>query len=194
MHKLETIVERVIFGSRWLMAPFYLGLVVALVMLLVKFTQELVHEIPLVFALKEHEMILVVLSLIDMSLAGNLLLMVIFAGYENFVSKIGAARESEDRPDWMGTVDFGGLKLKLIASVVAISGIHLLKSFMQITQKPFDERQLMWLVIVHLTFVTSGVLLAWMDRVEGVHQGAKKRGGLFTRPVDIDTKHRGGDH
>jgi uncharacterized protein (TIGR00645 family) len=193
MKHIENFVEQLIFKARWLMAPFYLGLVVTLLLLMIKFVQELVHEIPLVFKLKEYEMILVVLSLIDLSLAGNLLLMVIFAGYENFVSKIGSARESEDRPEWMGTVDFGGLKLKLIASIVAISGIHLLKSFMQITQKPLDERQLMWLVIVHLTFVLSGVLLAWMDRIEGVHHGAKKRGGLFTRPADIDPKHRG-DH
>jgi uncharacterized protein (TIGR00645 family) len=186
--KIESLLELTIFRSRWLMAPFYLGLVVTLLLLMVKFVQELLHEIPRILQVKEYEIILAVLSLIDLSLAGNLLLIVIFAGYENFVSKIDSARESEDRPDWMGTVDFGGLKLKLIASIVAISGIHLLKSFMKIGEQPFDERQLLWLVIIHLTFVTSGVLLAWMDRIEGVHHGARKRGGLFTRPADIDPR------
>jgi len=102
------------------------------------------------------------LSLIDLSLAGNLVLMVIFSGYENFVSKIDIASH-EDRPDWMGTVDFSGLKLKLIASIVAISGIHLLKSFMAIDS--INKENLMWLLILHGTFVASGVLLAVMDYV-----------------------------
>jgi uncharacterized protein (TIGR00645 family) len=102
------------------------------------------------------------LTLIDLSLAGNLVLMVIFSGYENFVSKIDVASH-KDRPDWMGTVDFSGLKLKLIASIVAISGIHLLKSFMSIDE--MDKGNLMWLLVLHGTFVLSGVLLALMDYI-----------------------------
>ena len=102
------------------------------------------------------------LTLIDLSLAGNLVLMVIFSGYENFVSKIDVASH-KDRPDWMGTVDFSGLKLKLIASIVAISGIHLLKSFMSI--EDMNKDNLMWLLILHGTFVVSGVLLALMDYI-----------------------------
>jgi uncharacterized protein (TIGR00645 family) len=110
------------------------------------------------------QVILVILTLIDLSLAGNLLLIVLFSGYENFVSKLDI-EDTTDRPPWMGTVDFSGLKMKLIASIVAISGIHLLKRFMEIgeTETPLDEPQLMWLVIIHLTFVGSGVLLALMD-------------------------------
>ncbi len=176
LKKFETGLEKVIFQSRWLMAPFYLGLSIALVLLMITFVRELAHEIPGVISgvkvvegktvpVKESDVILLVLTLIDMSLAGNLLLTVIFAGYENFVSKIESAQESKDRPDWMGTVDFGGLKLKLVASIVAISGIHLLKSFMKITDKAVDERQMFWLVVTHLTFVTSGLLLALMDRM-----------------------------
>jgi uncharacterized protein (TIGR00645 family) len=157
---MERSLERFIFASRWLMAPFYVGLVAALFALMVKFLQELVHLLPLVLELKDSQVILAVLTLVDLSLAGNLLLMVIFSGYENFVSKIDVG-EHKDRPEWMGKVDFGGLKLKLIASIVAISGIHLLKSFMDIDN--VDKADLMWLVVVHMAFVVSGVMLALMD-------------------------------
>ena len=157
---MERPLERFIFGSRWLMAPFYVGLIGALGALMVKFVQELLHLLPDVLELKDGEVILGVLTLVDLSLAGNLLLMVIFSGYENFVSKIDVG-DHRDRPDWMGKVDFGGLKLKLIASIVAISGIHLLKSFMNVENVSRDD--LLWLVILHMAFVTSGVLLALMD-------------------------------
>jgi uncharacterized protein (TIGR00645 family) len=160
--RVEHGLERFIFSSRWLMAPFYVGLIASLVLLLVKFVQELLHIIPNILSLKESEVILAVLTLVDLSLAGNLLLMVIFAGYENFVSKIDTG-DSEDRPEWMGKVDFSGLKLKLVASIVAISGIHLLKSFMNIHQVPKDD--LAWLVGIHMAFVVSGVLLALMDKL-----------------------------
>ncbi len=159
---MEHKLERFMFASRWVMAPFYLGLIVSLVLLLVKFTQELFHIAPHVLEMSESETILGILSLIDLSLAGNLLLIVIFSGYENFVSKIHVG-DHEDKPDWMGKVDFSGLKLKLIASIVAISGIQLLKSFMNIKNTP--ENELMWMVIVHLTFVVSGVMLAVMDLI-----------------------------
>ena len=160
--RFESPLERVIFGSRWLMAPFYLGLIGSLAVLMFKFIQELIHFFPLAMSADESQVILWVLALIDLSLAGNLVLMVIFSGYENFVSKIDVASH-KDRPDWMGTVDFSGLKLKLIASIVAISGIHLLKSFMAINE--IDKDNLMWLLIMHGTFVLSGVFLALMDYI-----------------------------
>ncbi len=163
---LETRFERGLFASRWLMAPMYLGLVVALGMLVIVFARELIYYAPRVFVMDAEEAILVVLTLIDLSLAGNLLLIVLFSGYENFVSKLDIA-DTVDRPSWMGTVDFSGLKMKLIASIVAISGIHLLKRFMEIgeadAEAPFSEAHLYWLVVIHLTFVVSGVLLALMD-------------------------------
>ncbi|RTR20675.1 TIGR00645 family protein [Azospirillum griseum] len=168
---IERRFEQVIFASRWLLAPFYLGLVIALGLLLIKFLQEVLHIAPHVLDMAEKDVLLAVLTLIDLSLAGNLLLMVIFSGYENFVSKIDVA-DHEDRPDWMGKVDFGGLKLKLIASIVAISGIHLLKSFMNLAN--VTQNELMWLVIIHMTFVVSGVLLALMDRLEGHRHGPAK--------------------
>jgi uncharacterized protein (TIGR00645 family) len=164
---MENLLEKTIFGSRWLMAPFYLGLAFSLVLLLIKFLQELAHVTPSVLTMSESEVVLSILSLIDLSLAGNLLLLVIFSGYENFVSKIDVA-DHKDRPEWMGKVDFSGLKLKLLASIVAISAIQLLRAFMNI--QSMDQVQLAWLVGIHMAFVVSGVLLAWMDRMtESTH-------------------------
>lgn len=168
MKRIEHALEVFIFQSRWLMAPFYVGLVVSLGLLMVKFAQELFHFIPHVLDWDESETILAVLTLIDLSLAGNLLLMVIFSGYENFVSKINVG-DHEDKPEWMGKVDFSGLKLKLIASIVAISGIHLLKSFMNIQNA--DKENLMWMLIVHVTFIFSGMLLAAMDYIVSKSEG-----------------------
>jgi uncharacterized protein (TIGR00645 family) len=152
---LESRFEQGLFASRWLMAPMYLGLVVALAMLTMSMSAE--------------EMILAVLTLIDLTLAANLLLIVLFSGYENFVSKFDFDAGA-DRPDWMGKVDFSGLKMKLIASIVAISGIHLLKKFMEIrdidTAVSFGESEMYWLVVIHLTFVVSGVLMALMDYLQ----------------------------
>ena len=108
-------------------------------------------------------MLLFVLRLVDMALIGNLVLMIIFAGYENFVSKIDVARESEDKPAWMGKVDFSGLKLKLVASIVAISGINLLEAFMDI--KNHSDTEIKWQIIIHLVFIVSGVMLALMDYI-----------------------------
>jgi uncharacterized protein (TIGR00645 family) len=162
--KIETTLEFVLFNSRWLLAPFYAGLVVSLVMLLVAFIGELVHVIPGLLHASPEEIILAVLALIDLSLAGNLVVIVMFSGYENFVSRIDTS-EHEYRPNWMGTLDFSGLKMKLIGSIVAISAISLLRAFMSLTEKgvPLDEPRIRWLVILHLTFIVSGVLFAAMD-------------------------------
>lgn len=171
-NSLERILENGLFFSRWLMAPVYVGLALALAGLVIVFARELIHEGAHIMTMDPEKAILAVLSLIDLSLAGNLLLIVIFSGYENFVSRIDKA-DMEDRPEWMGTVDFSALKLKLVASIVAISGIALLKSFLELGDgMEFDavaRDKLMWQVIVHLTFVVSGVLLALMDWLTG-HQ------------------------
>ena len=163
---VEEAFERGLFTSRWLMAPMYLGLVVSLAMLSFIFCRELVYYMPQILTMSSDKAILVALTLIDLSLAGNLLLIVLFSGYENFVSKLDLG-ENEDRPAWMGTVDFQGLKMKLVASIVAISAIHLLKRFMEIGTEKADEifgnQEFFWLVIIHMSFVLSGVLLALMD-------------------------------
>ena len=164
----ERYFESFLFASRWLMAPFYVGLVAALVALIIVFVRDLVAELAVLGALDETHIIVWALSLIDLSLAANLLVMVIFAGYENFVSKMDIG-DHPDRPSWMGKVDFSGMKLKLIASIVAISAIHLLRAFMEV--ESVDERSLRWKVILHLVFVVSGVLLALTDWIS--EQGAR---------------------
>lgn len=163
-NSVERVFEKVLFASRWLMAPMYLGLVLALGLLSVVFVRELALYLPQALDMKGEDAILVVLTLIDLTLAGNLLLIVLFSGYENFVSKFDFDTGT-DRPDWMGKVDFSGLKMKLIASIVAISAIDLLKWFMSIEEMTDAEmdRRFFWLVVIHLTFVSSGVLMALMD-------------------------------
>jgi len=163
-HWFERSLESSIFRARWLVAPFYIGLVLALVMLLVVFERELIKTVPVMFTLNPESVILEVLTMIDLSLASNLVIIVIFSGYENFVSKIDTGG-SEDRPSWMGTLDFSGLKMKLIGSIVAISVISLLRAFMTLTElnAPIDTPRLEWLVGLHLTFLASGVMFALMD-------------------------------
>ena len=158
---VEHVLEVVLFGSRWLLAPLYLGMVVALGVILVKFFQKLWDLVVGTITDDIDEVMLGVLSLLDLALLGNLVLIVILAGYENFVSKIVAARTSEDRPHWMGHVDFSGLKMKLIGSIVAISAIGLLQDFTNAASIAHED--LMWRVILHLAFVVSGVLFALMD-------------------------------
>ena len=162
LKNLEHILEKVMFASRWLMAPFYLGLIICLIVLLITFCSELIHFFTGGMTFEETEIILFALTLIDLSFTGNLLLIVIFSGYENFVSKIDVANH-EDKPSWMGTVDFSGLKLKLISSIVAISGIHLLKLFFNLNN--YTKEQITLFIAVHLTFVFRGVILAYMDYI-----------------------------
>jgi uncharacterized protein (TIGR00645 family) len=165
---IERALEGGIFAARWIMAPFYIGLCIALAAMMIVFVRELAHYMPQIFSMTTEDAILMALSLIDLSLSGNLMIIVIFSGYENFVSKIDTGAHI-DRPSWMGSVDFSGLKIKLIASIVAISGIALLKAFLGLTtgHTETDVAKLMWLVLIHLTFVISGVLLALMDWLTG---------------------------
>ena len=168
-NRIETGIESTLFKSRWVLAPFYLGMIAALVMLLFAFFGLLIHALPDALQLRHvrsEQVILVTLELIDLSLAGNLVVIVIFSGYENFVSKINT-QNADDRPDWMGTLDFSGLKMKLIGSIVAISAIQLLRIFMSLTDinVPLDVERLRLMVILHVVFVGSGVLFAIMDWV-----------------------------
>ncbi len=162
MKSFEHRLERFMFASRWLLAPFYVGLVGAIAILLFKFIKELVMLLPQVATLDGGQIMVSVLTLVDVALVANLLLIIVFAGYENFVSKINT-QDSEDRPEWMGHVTFSDLKIKLIGSIVAISGIELLKAFVNVDS--YSDKQLAWKVGLHLTFVFSGVLFALMDRL-----------------------------
>ena len=180
MRSLERMLESGIFASRWLLAPFYVGLVVCLGLLLLHFLVKLAGFFPAVPRAKESEVILGVLSLVDIAFTANLVLIVIFSGYENFVSKFDTA--TRDRPDWMTKVDFSGLKQKLMTSIVAISAIQVLKAFLNIDEHGGDTTKLAWLVGIHLTFVTSMLMLAvsdWLDedvKTKEHLDGAKPKG------------------
>jgi uncharacterized protein (TIGR00645 family) len=158
---VERIVERLLFACRWLLAPMYLGLSLALLALGVKFFQEAVHSLSHILTMAETDLVLTVLSLIDIVLVGSLIVMVMLSGYENFVSRIDSG--SEDSPAWLGKLDSGTLKLKVAASIVAISSIHLLRIFMNADDTPNDK--IVWYVVLHLTFVVSAVLLGVLDRL-----------------------------
>jgi uncharacterized protein (TIGR00645 family) len=167
---IERLIERILFMSRWMLAPLYLGLVVSLVVLVITFFKKLYAFALKAFESSEAEVIVGVLSLIDLTLAGGLILIVVFSGYENFVSRI-ETNNHPDWPEWMGKVDFAGLKLKLLSSIVAISAIQVLKGFMDVSKT--SDRELMWLVVIHLVFVVSGIFLALTDRIEVLSKKGK---------------------
>jgi len=162
MKNLEITIEKTMYRSRWLLAPIYLGLSLALVALAIKFFQEIFHMLPLILHMKEADMVLVVLSLIDMAMVGGLIVMVMMSGYENFVSQLDIA-ESDEKLSWLGTMDTSSLKMKIAASIVAISSIHLLKIFMNAQNIANDK--LLWYVVIHLTFVLSAFAMGALDLI-----------------------------
>jgi uncharacterized protein (TIGR00645 family) len=159
---MERLIESLMLKSRWLLAPIYLGLSLAMIALMVKFFQEVVHLFLHIFSSSEAEVVLVVLSLIDISLVGGLLVMVMMSGYENFVSELDASNEGE-KLSWLGKMDASSLKMKVAASIVAISSIHLLRVFMNIDN--VNQDLMKWYVIVHLTFVVSAFAMGALDRI-----------------------------
>ncbi len=167
---ISSTIEKMIFWSRWLLTPLYVGLIGVLVLLAVRFVftfWTLLTHMDINHMEDSHTFVLDLLALLDLVLLGNLILIVLFAGYENFVSKIETAVDSVDRPHWMGTIDFSGLKIKLIGSLVAISVIELLKDFIELSSAMHGEKvdytPVFWRIAIHLTFVLSGVLFAVMD-------------------------------
>ncbi|MFO1503982.1 MAG: TIGR00645 family protein [Steroidobacteraceae bacterium] len=169
---MERTIERLFFASRWLIAPVYLGLSLALVVLGIKFFEELFHALMHVNALSEADVVLSLLALVDLALVAGLIVMVMFSGYENFVSKIDL-QSGSDTLGWLGKLDAGSLKLKVAASIVAISSIHLLRKFMEADK--VENESLMWYVIIHLTFVVSAVMMGVLDRLTAAsHRHAKE--------------------
>jgi uncharacterized protein (TIGR00645 family) len=162
MKKTEQFFESLMFKSRWLLAPFFFGLIIAIVALLAKFGKQLFALILAIVGAGEHDIILSALTLIDTALIASLLLIIAFGGYENFVSKIGVG-DHEDRPVWMGKVGFSDLKIKLMGAMVAISAVELLKAF--INADKMTNTQLGWRAGIHIVFVVSGVLFAVTDRI-----------------------------
>ncbi|ORU90812.1 MAG: hypothetical protein A6F71_07630 [Cycloclasticus sp. symbiont of Poecilosclerida sp. M] len=159
---MEATIEKLLYGARWVLAPLYLGLSLALALLTIKFFQEVLHFFPLILSTTESDLVLVILSLVDMSLVGGLVVMVMLSGYENFVSRIDID-EGDEKLSWLGKLDAGSLKQKVAASIVAISSIHLLQNFMNAAE--VENEKLMWYVIIHLTFVISAIGMAWVDKM-----------------------------
>ncbi len=168
MKLIETMLERTILLSRWLLAPLYLALIALLILFTVKAFQEVIHLYAIITTATEVDLVLSVLALIDLTLVANLLVMVILSSYETFVSSLDTTGDQE-KPSWLGKIDAATIKVKLAVSIVAISSIHLLKAFM--TAPPHDvnapvwNSQLFWLVVIHLTFVISALLMAVVDRI-----------------------------
>ncbi|MDR2926338.1 MAG: TIGR00645 family protein [Azoarcus sp.] len=171
MNRLEARFEHFLFASRWVMAPVYFGLVLAMLALLVKFGKEVVALFAGLASASGGELIIGVLSLVDVALIMNLMIIIVFSGYENFVSRMGDLHDHEDRPDWMGHIGFSDLKIKLIGSMVAISGIELLKAFMHVSQgdTSIGNSYLAWMIGIHVTFLFSGLFYALMDRLATKH-------------------------
>ena len=159
MKRIEILVENIILASRWLLVVFYLGLAVALAIYALSFGVKLLDLITKVTVLDETDTILKMLGLIDAALVASLVVMVIISGYENFVSRFDQA----DEVHWLGTIDAGSLKIKVASTIVAISSIHLLQVFLNLTQ--FPTQQLMWFTLIHLTFVFSALFLAYIDKI-----------------------------
>jgi len=157
MRRVENTIERVIFASRWFQAPMYLGLIVAGVIYAYRFLVELIHIIGSAQTLTEEHLMLAVLTLVDITMVANLLVMVIIGGYATFVSRLEIA-DHADRPDWLEKVDAGTIKVKMAGSLVGVSGIHLLKSFINIDNRPIESVK--WQIIIHLVFLLSTIALA----------------------------------
>ncbi|QQL38436.1 TIGR00645 family protein [Klebsiella pneumoniae] len=162
---MERFLENAMYASRWLLAPVYFGLSLGLIALTIKFFQEIFHILPHIFSVSESDMILTLLSLVDMTVVGGLLVMVMFSGYENFVSQLDI-NEGKEKLSWLGKMDATSLKNKVAASIVAISSIHLLRVFMDAKNVP--DNKLMWYVIIHLTFVLSAFVMGYLDRLTKV--------------------------
>ncbi|HBA66515.1 MAG TPA: hypothetical protein DCZ48_10160, partial [Methylococcaceae bacterium] len=157
---VERAIERIMYASRWILAPVYLGMSVALLAISVKFFQEIIHFVPHILEIDEANLTLKLLTLIDLTLVGSLIIIVMFSGYENFVSQMDIGLSTE-KLGWLGTHDYGSLKIKLASSIVAISSIHLLKVFMNI--QATDNDKILWYVAVHLTLVISALLMGFLD-------------------------------
>ncbi|MBL4852341.1 MAG: TIGR00645 family protein [Gammaproteobacteria bacterium] len=162
MKNLEPALERLLFISRWLLVPFLIGLVISTTLLFIKFASELLNLITDLNSLSQIELVLGVLNMIELTLIASLLFIIVFSCYESFVSKFNTIAY-QDKPAWMGKVDFSALKMKVIGSIIAISSIELLKVFINLNN--YDEQEIQWKVIIFIAFVISGVLFAVMDRL-----------------------------
>ncbi len=161
-HPLHTALETPIFASRWIQAPMYFGLIVAQCVYVYKFMVELVHLVVGAQTMKETEVMLLVLGLVDVVMVANLLLMVVVGGYETFVSRLHL-EQHPDRPEWLDHVDAGVLKVKLAAAMVTISSIHLLKTFINVDNIGNDK--IVAQVAIHAAFLLSVLCMAYLEKL-----------------------------
>ena len=161
-NQCKHIAGSLIFLSRWLQAPLYFGLIVAQAVYVYHFVIELWHLVLQTTTIKESEIMLVVLGLIDVVMIANLLVMVIVGGYETFVSRLNL-KGHPDEPEWLSHVNAGVLKVKLATALIGISSIHLLKTFIAI--ESHSEKSILWQVVIHMVFVISALLLALTDKL-----------------------------
>jgi uncharacterized protein (TIGR00645 family) len=173
-NKIENAVEWVVFTSRWLQAPLYLGLIAASIAYGFKFFQEIIHLYTSLASLTEETVMLTVLSLIDITMVANLIIIVIIGGWATFVSRLDIDGH-KDRPEWLGMINAGTLKIKLTTSLVGVSGIHLLKDFINIEN--VSHENVKWQVIIHMVFLLSTLILALSDRImHGSHESSHTEG------------------
>lgn len=161
-YKQSSIMTKILFGSRWLQMPLYLGLIVAQGVYVYFFAVELWHLIEHTTSISEAEVMLIVLGLIDVVMISNLLIMVIVGGYETFVSRLNL-KGHPDEPDWLSHVNANLLKVKLATAIIGISSIHLLKTF--INAANLKPEVMMWQTIIHMSFVISAVSIAYIDKL-----------------------------
>ncbi len=162
LEKIEDSLEKIMYASRWILAPIYVGMSLGLIALFLKFFEELYHLLPHLLDISEDTLVLKLLTLIDLSLVGSLIVIVMFSGYENFVSRLNLS-DSTEKLNWLGTHDYGSLKIKLASSIVAISSIHLLKVFMNVENVSNDK--ILWYVIIHMSLVVSAIMLGYLDKI-----------------------------
>lgn len=163
--KFETVFEKIIFSSRWIQAPLYAGLILGGMLYTYKYLVELIHLCTSINELSETALMLGVLTLVDITMVANLLIMVIVGGYSTFVSRLDIDAH-EDKPEWLQKIDAGSLKVKLAGSLVGVSSIHLLQTFINI--KNHESEHVMWQVIIHVVFLFSALMLAFTEKI--LHQ------------------------
>lgn len=161
---LVRLIESLLFGGRWLLAPLYLAMLVLLGLIVMRFVAELAHAVPQLLEMDETRVIMTTLSLIDLSLTANLIVLVILSGYENFVARIDLA-EGDRRPEWMGNIDFGGLKLKMMGAITVIAAVHVLRVFLEVRTEA--DRVVIYQSGLMIALVLTGLLLALTDRIAG---------------------------
>jgi len=160
--RIERFLEKLIFASRWLQAPLYLGLIFGMVLFLFNLYKEIIHLFEAVNEGHKNQLLIAVLEMVDSTMVASLIIMVVIGGYSTFVSKMNLENH-EDRPEWLQKINAGTLKVKLAASLVGVSGVNLLIDFFNVNSQSYEQTK--WRVIVHFTFLLSVLILAFSEKL-----------------------------